>query len=68
MNEKNFRETLVRLGLAKSNTEVIVDVILNIIVFILIGWAIVSFFSLTWGQALLISWMFRTLINVIKND
>ena len=68
MNEKNFREKLVQLGLAKSNTEVIADVIFNIIVFILIGWAFVSFFSLTWGQALLISWMFETLIAAIKND
>lgn len=32
----------------------------------LIGWALVSFFSLTWGQALVISWMYNKLIDVLQ--
>ena len=32
----------------------------------LMGWALVSFFPLTWGQALIISWMFNKLIDVLE--
>jgi hypothetical protein len=32
----------------------------------LMGWALVSFFPLTWGQALIISWMFTKLIDVLE--
>ena len=32
----------------------------------LVGWALVSFFPLTWGQALIISWMYNKLIDVLK--
>ena len=32
----------------------------------LVGWALVSFFPLTWGQALIISWMFNKLIDELK--
>ena len=34
----------------------------------LIGWALVSFFPLTWGQALVISWSFQKLLDVIRNS
>ena len=32
----------------------------------LMGLALVSFFPLTWGQALIISWMFNKLIDVLE--
>jgi len=32
----------------------------------LMGWALVSFFSLTWAQALTISWMYSKLIDVLQ--
>jgi hypothetical protein len=32
----------------------------------LLGWALVSFFPLTWGQALIISWMYSKLIDELK--
>jgi hypothetical protein len=32
----------------------------------LMGWALVSFFPLTWGQALIISWAFNKLLNVLS--
>ncbi len=32
----------------------------------LMGWALVSFFPLTWGQALIISWMYNKLIDVLE--
>jgi hypothetical protein len=32
----------------------------------LMGWALVSLFPLTWGQALIISWMFNKLIDVLE--
>jgi hypothetical protein len=31
-----------------------------------LGWALVSFFSLTWVQALIISWMYNKLIDVLQ--
>jgi hypothetical protein len=31
-----------------------------------LGWALVSFFSLTWAQALIISWMYSKLIDVLQ--
>lgn len=34
----------------------------------LIGWALVSFFPLTWGQALVISFMFNKLLDVMENS
>ena len=33
----------------------------------LMGWALVSFFPLTWGQALIISWVFNKLLSVLSN-
>jgi hypothetical protein len=33
----------------------------------LLGWAIVSFFPLTWGQALVISWAFTKLLDVLRS-
>ena len=33
----------------------------------LMGWALVSFFPLTWGQALIISWAFNKLLSVLSN-
>jgi len=32
----------------------------------LVGWALVSFFPLTWGQALIISLMYNKLIDVLE--
>ena len=32
----------------------------------LLGWALVSFFPLTWGQALIISWMYNKFIDELK--
>ena len=32
----------------------------------LMGWALVSFFPLTWGQALIISWMYNKLTDVLE--
>ena len=32
----------------------------------LVSWALVSFFSLTWAQALIISWMYNKLIDVLE--
>jgi hypothetical protein len=32
----------------------------------LVGWALVSFFPLTWAQALVISWMYNTFIDALK--
>jgi hypothetical protein len=32
----------------------------------LVGWALVSFFPLTWAQALIISWMYNKLIDVLE--
>jgi hypothetical protein len=32
----------------------------------LVGWALVSFFPLTWGQALIISWMYNKLTDVLE--
>ena len=32
----------------------------------LVGWALVSFFPLTWGQALIISCMYNKLIDVLE--
>jgi hypothetical protein len=32
----------------------------------LVGWALVSFFPLTWIQALIISWMYNKLIDVLE--
>jgi hypothetical protein len=46
--------------------EAIGETIGFLIVVGLIGWALVSFFPLTWGQALIISWMFNKLINVLE--
>jgi len=32
----------------------------------LVGWALVSFFPLTWAQALIISWMYSKLIDILQ--
>jgi hypothetical protein len=31
-----------------------------------LGWALMSFFPLTWIQALIISWMYNKLIDVLQ--
>ena len=60
------REMMVKLGLAKSIPEVIGEVIGFVIIVVLLGWALVSFFPVTWGQALIISWMFNKLLDVLR--
>ena len=32
----------------------------------LVGWELVCFFLLTWGQALIISWMYNKLTDVLE--
>lgn len=64
--DKDFRKTLERLGLVKTRYEIIGEVIGNLIAVGLIGWGLVSLFTLSWGQALLISWLFNTLCNSIR--
>lgn len=51
-----------------TTPELIGEVISFTVVTGLQGWALVSFFSLTWGQALVISWMFQKLLDVIRNS
>jgi hypothetical protein len=38
-----------------------------LVVVALLGWAIVSFFPVTWGQALVISWAFTKLLDVLRS-
>ena len=60
------REMMVKLGLAKSIPEMIGEVIASCIDVVLLGWSLVSFFPVTWGQALIISWMFNKLLGVLR--
>lgn len=62
----DFRKIMVELGLAKSIPELIGEVIGFVIIVVLLGWALVSFFPVTWGQALIISWMFNKLLDVLR--
>ena len=64
--DKEFRKTLERLGLVKTRYEIIGEVIGNLIAVGLIGLGLVSLFTLSWGQALLISWLFNALCNSIR--
>ena len=63
---KDYRKFMQQMGLVPSASEVIAEVISNLIITGLFGWAIVSFFSLTWGQALVISWMYVKLNDTIR--
>lgn len=49
-----------------TTSEMIGEVIGFLIIVGLFGWALVSFFPLTWGQALIISWMFNKLLDVMR--
>ena len=62
----DLRKSMEQLGLVKSTNEVIGEVIGFLVIVALLGWALVSFFPLTWGQALVISWMFQKLLDVIR--
>ena len=64
--DKDTKKLMEQLGLVPSTTDVIADVISNLIVTGLLGWALVFFFSLTWGQALVISWMYVKLNDTIR--
>ena len=50
-----------------TTSEVIGEVIGFLIIVALLGWALVSFFPLAWGQALVISWMFTKLLDVLRS-
>ena len=50
-----------------TTSEMIGEVIGFLVVVALYGWALVSFFPLTWGQALVISWMFTKLLDVLRS-
>ena len=50
-----------------TTSEMIGEVIGFLVVVALYGWALVSFFPLTWGQALVISWAFTKLLDVLSN-
>lgn len=58
--------TKEQLGSVKSNNEIIGETIGFFLVVGLFGWALVSFFPLTWGQALIISWVIHKLFDVIR--
>lgn len=63
--DKELRKKLETLGLIKSTEERIGEFVGFLLIVALLGWAIVSFFHLNWGQAIVISYMFNSLINVI---
>jgi hypothetical protein len=46
--------------------ELIGEVMGFLVIVALLGWAIASFFPLTWGQALVISWAFTKLLDVLR--
>jgi hypothetical protein len=48
--------------------ELIGSVIGSLIVFGLVAWAIVAAFSLSWPQALVISWAFGRLVSAIEDS
>lgn len=50
-------------GFLKSNTEIIIDIIWFWMMVGILAGAFVLFFSLSWGKALLISWMFNFFIG-----
>jgi hypothetical protein len=52
----------------KSNSEIIGEIIGDFVVIILIAWALVSTFTLTWGQSFVISWLFSLLRDSIRNS
>jgi hypothetical protein len=47
--------------------ELIGEVMGFLFIVALLGWAIVSFFPVTWGQALVISWAFTKLLDVLRS-
>lgn len=47
--------------------ELIGEVMGLLFIVALLGWAIVSFFPVTWGQALVISWAFTKLLDVLRS-
>ena len=47
--------------------EIIGEVLGLLFIIALLGWALVSFFPVTWGQALVISWMFNKLLDVLRS-
>ena len=63
----DFKKRMIDLGLAKSTQELIGEAIGFFVVVALLAWALVSFFPLTWGQAFIISWMFNSLLEVLRN-
>ena len=47
--------------------EIIGELMGLLVIIALLGWAIVSFFPVTWGQALVISWAFTKLLDVLRS-
>ena len=47
--------------------EIIGELMGFLVIVALLGWALVLFFPLTWGQALVISWMFTKLLDVLRS-
>ena len=47
--------------------EIIGEVMGFLFIVALLGCAIVSFFPVTWGQALIISWAFTKLLDVLRS-
>ena len=50
-----------------TTSEIIGELIGFVFIVALLGWALVFFFPLTWGQALVISWMYNKLIDVLMS-
>jgi len=50
-----------------TTSEIIGEVMGLLFIVALLGWAIVSFFPVTWGQALIISWAFTKLLDVLRS-
>jgi phage-related protein len=67
MNLKDkYIRALQEAGFIKSTPELIGEFIGFLVIIGLIAWGMVAFFSLSWGQALLISWMYNQMIVVFS--
>ena len=61
----NLKDKYIR-GLREVGFTNIGEFIGFLIIIGLIAWGLIAFFSLSWGQALLISWMYNQMIVVFS--
>lgn len=57
---------MIKNNIEPTIPEILAEVCAFLVTVALLGWALTTFFPLTWEQSVIISWMFNKLLDVLR--